>query len=824
MTRNNAGLFYRGMVISLVILLSGCQAIPETNLADSRPSALDRQGSPQFMRQHDSFGNQHFNPMFDAGAWHGFLLPADNEGHGAFAGPMIIAEEYPVYLASQLEKLEIVTAEKNYVFSEATSELTAFPGRLQQRYSWPDLTLQLELIFVSDRTALIRTHIENLTDQEKQLALTWQGALLKQWTAQQTLAERYPDWSPKWQEDKNRLSIELPKIRDTWNLMLSGDSRYVIQRSVQSNTEIHQDAYISATNITLKGNDSAQLYTTQSYVHSDQEWQKEQSIVEAMFQRPEKVWLANRQRWHQYLTRGIRQQGEAVAGDTIALKAIETLIGNWRSSAGHITKDVVTPSVTARWFNGAWAWDSWKHAVAMARFAPEVAKNNIVAMFDYQVQSDDAIRPQDSGMVIDAIFYNKDGQRNNDGGNWNERNTKPPLASWAVWELYQAQPDRELIATMYPKLVAYHRWWYKNRDHNQNGLAEYGATAHPLHNDAQGNILFTLQPQNNTTLATTIKRKCTAQADKGYQCAGLDLYESVLASGEYEALDIGAQHGAGWESGMDNAARFGFITPEQLTDYANLHYQGNLKLARGDWQVRFFENHADNGQLLGFSINQESVELNAYLAIEKALLAKMARLLGRDEEAADWEAGAGRLAQRVNQCFFDAQSGFYYDRQIDSADENSGECGGRLLTARGKGPEGWAPLWTGIAKQEQARQVADVMLAEHEFNTLIPLGTASQTNPAYHPDIYWRGRVWLDQWYFGVMALQRYGYKQQAEELASALLKNAQGLTGDAAIRENYNPETGAMQGATNFSWSAAHLLMLHHQLSKKDHRINHLL
>ena len=33
----------------------------------------------------------------------------------------------------------------------------------------------------------------------------------------------------------------------------------------------------------------------------------------------------------------------------------------------------------------------------------------------------------------------------------------------------------------------------------------------------------------------------------------------VLNVGGYSDMDIGAQHGAGWESGMDNAARFGFI-------------------------------------------------------------------------------------------------------------------------------------------------------------------------------------------------------------------------------------------------------------------------
>lgn len=43
-------------------------------------------------------------------------------------------------------------------------------------------------------------------------------------------------------------------------------------------------------------------------------------------------------------------------------------------------------------------------------------------MFDYQIQKDDTVRPQDAGAIIDAVFYNQDSARGGEGGNWNERN------------------------------------------------------------------------------------------------------------------------------------------------------------------------------------------------------------------------------------------------------------------------------------------------------------------------------------------------------------------------------------------------------------------
>ena len=51
----------------------------------------------------------------------------------------------------------------------------------------------------------------------------------------------------------------------------------------------------------------------------------------------------------------------------------------------------------------------------MASFFPELAKDNIRVMFDYQ---------QPDGMIIDCIYP--------DASENNYRDSKPPLAAWAV--------------------------------------------------------------------------------------------------------------------------------------------------------------------------------------------------------------------------------------------------------------------------------------------------------------------------------------------------------------------------------------------------------
>ncbi|MCF2640786.1 hypothetical protein I6E31_12550, partial [Fusobacterium varium] len=97
-------------------------------------------------------------------------------------------------------------------------------------------------------------------------------------------------------------------------------------------------------------------------------------------------------------------------------------------------------------------------------------------------------------------------------------------------------------------------WWYTNRDHNKNGVAEYGGMVHRFNNSPE---------------------------------------EIILA--------------AAWESGMDNAVRF------DVEGYG-----------KDDIGVKVFENKDKNSKLVGYSINQESVDLNSFLYAEKIDLAQMA--------------------------------------------------------------------------------------------------------------------------------------------------------------------------------------------------------
>jgi len=394
--------------------------------------------------------------------------------------------------------------------------------------------------------------------------------------------------------------------------------------------------------------------------------------------------------WKQATTKNRLLSGrDGTTYDSLAAKCIFTLLNNRNGPAGGLKHEGVFPSIDG--FPGFWAWDSWKHAYALAGISPELAKNSIRAMFDYQDRF---------GMIADCIFI--DTTENN----W--RDTKPPLAGWALLEIFCQTGDTAFVIEMFPDLLRYHRWWYVHRDHDGNGLCEYGST------------------------------DGTLQAAK-------------------------------WESGWDNAVRFD--------------------------SARMVKNNPS-----AWSMSQESADLNAYLYMEKGCLAELARMIGNEVLAGNLVQEAHVLGKMIRGMMWDEETGFYYDIELDSKKFI------RVLE-----PNGWIPLWAGIATQNQASAIRDHILNPDEFNTYFPFPTVAANESRFSPEKgYWRGPVWLDQAYFAIHGLRDYGFVQEADSLTLKLFHHGEGLLDkEAPIRENYHPLSGEGLNANYFSWSAAAILLM---------------
>ena len=237
---------------------------------------------------------------------------------------------------------------------------------------------------------------------------------------------------------------------------------------------------------------------------------------------------------------------------------------------------------------------------------------------------------------------------------------------------------------------------------------------------------------------------------------------------EFGSTD-GTVEAAAWESGMDNAIRF-----------------DNAKMLK------------NKGYDDAWSFDQESVDLNAYLALECKLLKKFATIIGIEFDGPDY-------SNQVSDYFFDTENKFFFDRRISD---------GSFVTDFGC--EAYTPLWTGVAKPEQVELMMPTLLDSTKFSTYIPFPTVAADNPKYNPKGYWRGPIWLDQTYFAIKGLRNYGYSELADNYTIQVFERLKGLKEDAPIHENYGTHTGELLKAPHFSWSSSHLLMMYDEYGRE--------
>lgn len=654
--------FVQPLILAVAMAVAfGVQAAPADQPAAPYQDLLDFHGTPR------TAADRGFNIFFDMGAWQGYSLPRAGDAGTGFSGPFVHSLGMGQWAGVRFAALVLrdVGGKNEIAFKEVASH--AVPGALERTFSANELSVRQTLFFADSWHALVR--IELTAGEARDVELAVSGRAMP-------LAGSHLD------SDSDAVTQGFANSPSLLTTQLHAAGALADHVSVSGNDyRIALDRPLH-----LEAGKPVVLYVVQTLRYDAH---AEPPAIDYAH-----AWDANRARWAGYLKSVASSHLAGLPDDVarrVAAKAVVTLIGNWRAARGDLHHDGVVPSYSNPDFNGFWAWDSWKHAAALAWFAPDLARGQIRAMFDYQAAD---------GMVPDCVFINRADD------NW--RDSKPPLATWAVMQVYRATGDRAFLAEMYDKLVRYHRWWFADRDHDHNGLAEFGST-------------------DGTRIA------------------------------------------AAWESGMDNAVRF---------DGAKM-----LKNNEHAW-----------------SLDQESVDLNAYLYREAMELAQIAGVLGKPQDRRQWQAQAGAMKRAIRSRMYDAKLGWFFDAKVGSPD-----------LVRVYGSEGWTPLWAGAATTAQAAAVEKTMMDTHKFATTMPFPTLAADDPHFSPvKGYWRGPVWMDQSLFGVEALQRYGYTKQAGAMARRLVLDAKGLAaGQATFRENYDPLTGNGYQSQNFSWSAASYLLL---------------
>jgi len=606
----------------------------------------------------------------DQGAWFAYSLPDKISSFAGFSGPFLLTQENGIWSSNILSKMALLGVNGEKIIWNQYQK-ASFISHLEQILNNKNLHLKQQLLFISGHTAGIQSVLTNKTLHDVDISFQWKNTKI--------LASGL-----SLSNENNEIIITSTKssaighllFPDNTNISVT-DSSYVVQLE----------------NIKLKPGETKSFLTSQSFIFPEYSWEKEKLFIKKInFNQALTQNINKKNKQLSYLFSNLKEQFSTKKYKQLLIKSVLTMQNNWRMAAGELKHGGLFPSYHYKWFNGFWSWDSWKHAAGLL-YDTHLAKDQIRAMFDYQ---------QEDGFIVDCIFRDTLIEKHN------FRDTKPPLSAWAVERIYQTDKDVDFLKEIYPKLKKYHEWWYKKRDHDNDGLCEYGST--------DGSLIA-----------------------------------------------------AKWESGMDNAIRF---------DQSII-----LKNKEG-----------------AYSLNQESVDLNAYLYAEKKYLAFLAGVLGNLKDKNRFINEAIELKLKIQQQFYDPSEGWFSDTDLE---------GKKFI--KGEGSEGWIPLWAGVATQDQAEQIMNKMMDPKKFFTKVPFQTMSADHLKFDPlKGYWRGPNWIDQAYFGVEGLRNYGFNKEADLATYQILKGGEGiLRKGTSIRENYHPLTGKGLNAKNFSWSAAHIIML---------------
>lgn len=627
----------------------------------------------KYVQKHNNLLNYTITPkhkfdkdglMFsDQGAWFAYSFPETTTNIG-FSGPFLLTQQNGIWSSENLTVLDVKDQEWNEHITNS------YNSHLEQVYKSKDVELVQKLVFSSGHTAVIQTEIKNISDKKVTLQYQWKNASI--------LADELELFS-----EGNTVKITSKKTNAIGYLQFPEKIENCKENTYQTKSKT----------LELPVGETKSFNVFQTFIFPEYSWEEEQKLKSLNFN----AILNTRQQEKETQLFNLIQNRKPQFNDSIyaqvLAKAQLTLQNNWRIPSGEIKHEGLFPSYHYVWFNGFWSWDSWKHSVGLSYYNTDLAKKQIKLMFEFQ---------NEDGFVADCVYRDTTIEKHN------YRDTKPPLAAWSVAKVFEKSKDTAFVKYMYPKLKKYHSWWYAKRDHDQDGVCEYGST--------DGSLVA-----------------------------------------------------AKWESGMDNAIRF---------DDSKI-----LKNGEG-----------------AYSLNQESVDLNAYLYAEKLFLSDLATALHKNEDVNSYKQEANLLKDKIQQQFYDAEADWFYDTNIEGTE-----------FIKGEGSEGWTALWANAASQEQAEKVKNKMMDTTKFFTKVPFQTMSADHKKFDPlKGYWRGPNWLDQAYFGIKGLRNYGFHKEADKATIQVLKGCEGvLEKGLAIRENYHPLTGKGLHAHNFSWSAAHIITM---------------
>lgn len=278
-----------------------------------------------------------------------------------------------------------------------------------------------------------------------------------------------------------------------------------------------------------------------------------------------------------------------------------------------------------------------------------------------------------------------------------------------------------------------------------------------------------------------------------------------------------AQHAAFIVKNMNGDAewlREDFYTLQAFVN-KYLNYQKHMATGLMYWETdeaigvdndpsTFFRPHESSG----------SIFLNALMYKELKAMNYLATSLKLTDIAVYYDREADRLQESIREHCWDARDGFYYSVDLNLLPVEKPDIKALLpgklyfhvgqprtyncLIQRFSVWSGFMAMWAGIATPEQAKIMVEKQFSDTtSFNapagirTLSPLEKMYDTRASGNPSS-WLGPIWINVNYLVFRGLLKYGYKNEAKELAEkTILLLGRDFERFGALHEYYLPENG---------------------------------
>ncbi|MGF1610688.1 MAG: trehalase family glycosidase [Kiloniellales bacterium] len=200
---------------------------------------------------------------------------------------------------------------------------------------------------------------------------------------------------------------------------------------------------------------------------------------------------------------------------------------------------------------------------------------------------------------------------------------------------------------------------------------------------------------------------------------------------------------------------------------------------------------AERGLLLS-----ADVAVNSLLALDGEVLALMAGALGLDVEQRRLSEQSERHKARIRDWLWDDERGVFANRLLSGA------------FVEPLAPTSFYPMVAGAATAEQCESlIARYLLAPDKFGGPLGLPSVTRDHPAYHDNVYWRGRIWAPLNFWAYQGLRRCGREAEATALAAMSYRLFEGGWRRRQCGENYNAESGAITDQADtehfYAWGA---------------------